>query len=614
MNFLSTKRASLRHYITFTAGSALIVISAILIVYAEIRTTVRVNQQQAAMHVVKTGLVETALALKHERLSALARNIASDGQVDIELSGGFSNLEKVLDIARANQQIALVVTAASGNILARSADRSVAIDSSLFSGTKIAISKTQLMIGLDGIPFLLHQTPIRRGDQIVGVVWVKLSITNVVDEFFPDLSGLAFRTADGIIEQISGYHIDTTFVPANTKIGILSAEGRKHFETVFIPLSFGNNDQLGDLILLREITNAAIREKFLSRLTLVAVFVIILISLGLLTRALRLGLRPLGAIVHVLEAMSQGDTKMRVRHAQMPSLPESRKSIAQEGISKNLKPDENVSRNEIGTLLGAVESFRVGIDAQNTLIAVRAQLENARLIQESLLPRRFDLHPDFDIFGHMRPALEVAGDFFDVFKLGDGRLAVLIADVSGKGLAAALFAAQASALLRAHCHQTHEPDDAIHLANQVLCERNLEDMFVTCILAVIVPETGAVAFVNAGHCSPVVLRADGKVEQIITQPDPILGIVSDFTWKRHHFNLAPGDRFLFYSDGFSEAQTQTGAMLGTEKVIKMFSSARCAKELSSKQVSSCLFDAVDGFAVGVPQTDDITIITVRFLN
>ncbi len=607
------KQPSLRYSITLTAGTALICVSIVLIAYAEIRSATKAHRQRLELHKIHVALIETSLNLKHEQLANLAKRVVSNAQVDAALFNGAENLETVLDIARENLPVVLTVTAVSGEVLATSIDRSVTIDGSLFSVPEFANAGTRLLVGSDGAPALLHHALIRRGQRVVGHVWVLLPIANVTAELFPDLAGLAFRGSDNVLMPLSGHFPVARSIEPGVRTVRFSETFGKRFEALFVPLRF-DDVFAGELVFLKENTAALAREELFSTLAYFTVFVVILISLGLLARALRLGFRPLGAIVQLLEAMSGGNTGLRYRHAGTQSLPVSGKSENQKTASENSSRVERRPHREISTLLSTVESVGAAIDANNALIAVREQLENARRIQQSLLPGRFDLHPRLDAFGYMRPALDVAGDFLDIFRLDDARIAVLVADVSGKGLAPALFAAQASAILRANCHQTQEPEEVVRLTNQALCERNPEDMFLTCILMIVAPESGAVYFVNAGHCPPVIFRFDGQVEQAVTDPEPVLGVAREFTWTTHRFDLKAGDRLLLYSDGFDEAHKENGDMLGTARVIKMFSEACSSNDVSSKQLADGLFDGIAEFAAGAPQADDITILTIRLLN
>ncbi len=605
-------RGSLRQYINIAVAFALISVSAVLLISGEIRNNARQQQTEADISTLHVGLLETLLDLQAAQLRELGRTVASDRQIDIAFRNGIEQvvLERALDSARDERPIALVLTKYPSTILASSADGSVTYDYDQFSEETITNATTQLVIGTDGAPTMLQSTPVRRGAQTEGAVHILLPLNNVIDEFFPDLAGLAFKPMGGQLTFMFGDKVDVDIASGDV-ISIVSSESGLRFEATQVSLGFGETVKLGDLVFLREITQAIQQEEFLTNFTILAVCVVIVISLGLLTRALRIGFRPLEAVVRLLDAMSQGNNRLKLRRRDRSAL-SMRHSGPVSGVD-SFDDDVDVPYREIGTILTAVESFRESIDAQRALLVVQEQLDNAKRIQQSLLPQQFDQHMGLDIFGRMRPALEVAGDFFDIFRLDDSKLAIVIADVSGKGIAPALFASQASAHFRAQCHQVHDPSAAIELANNALCERNPEDMFLTCILAVITPETGMVEFVNAGHCPPIVIRANGDVDQIETDPEPIVGVVPDFHWTRHEFQLQVGDRCLFYSDGFDEAQTSTGEMLGVHKVLEMFQSASSSQTRKSETIAASLFQGIDEFSEGAPQADDITIITLRSL-
>jgi len=605
-------RGSLRQYINVAVAFALISVSAVLLISGEIRNNARLQQTEADISMLHVGLLETLLDLQAAQLRELGRTVAADRQIDSAFRNGLDQvvLERALDGVRDERPIALILTKYPSTILASSADSSVTYDYAQFSGEPIVSATTQLVIGVDGAPTMLQSTPVRRGARTEGAVHILLPLNNVIDEFFPDLAGLAFKPAGGTLTFMFGEQVEAD-IDSDAVISMVSSQSGLRFEATQVSLGFGETAKLGNLVFLREVTQSIQQEEFLTNFTILAVCVVIFISLGLLTRALRIGFRPLEAVVRLLHAMSQGNNRLKLRQrGGRSSLVRYSGPIAR---ADPFNDDVDVPYREIGTILTAVETFRESIDAQRTLVVVQEQLENAKRIQQSLLPQKFDQHMGLDIFGQMRPALEVAGDFFDIFRLDDSKLAIVIADVSGKGIAPALFASQASAHFRAQCHQAHDPSTAIRLANNALCERNPEDMFLTCILAVITPETGMVEFVNAGHCPPIVIRANGDVDQIETDPEPIVGVVPDFDWTCHQFQLKVGDRCLFYSDGFDEAQTSTGEMLGVNTVLEMFQKASSSRTLKSETIAATLFQGIDEFSEGAPQADDITIITLRSL-
>ena len=604
------RRGSLRQQLSLSVIITLILISAMLLTSAEIRNDARAQRTQSTVSNLHLDLMETALQLKDAQLREIARRVVSDSLVGEVLSGGEIeqvDLERLLDGIRDNNSLALLLIKYPDQVLASSVEGVISDTDFFITGDRINFAETRLAIDSAGRPVLIHTTPIRSGIIIQGEVKVVLPLNDVVNDFFPDLAGLAFKTEANDIKPLFGYPPNTVFNSQSDVTSFLSSESGLRFEATYVPLRFGNNNEIGEFIFLREITQAIQQEEFLTNLTLLAIAVVIVISLGLLTRSLRIGFRPLEAVVRLLDAMSQGNDKLRLR-IKTPS------PLAHENadpVSKRYWNEIEVPYAEIRTILGAVERFRASINAQRTLLVVREQLENAKRIQQSLLPQSFDQHMKLDIFGRMRPALEVAGDFFDIFSLDNSKLAIVIADVSGKGLAPALFASQASALFRAQCHQNHDPSEALKLTNRALYERNPEDMFLTCIVAVIEPETGIVEFVNAGHCPPIVIRENGDIEQIETDPEPIVGVIPEFDWTCHQFKLKEGERCLLYSDGFDEAQKDSGEMLGVDKVLEMFSSVSTSSAEMSKAVATSLFERIDDFSEGAPQADDITIITLR---
>ncbi len=605
---------TLRRSVALTAVAALMLISAILVTYAEIRGASLTRRHTEASLRVQADLLHTMLDLHQERLGALARQIAADPEVDAVLLAGSTStdMEEALQIVQEGhpeRPTLFLVTSEGQAIASVGGHGSVALGSAVLEQAAPLFPQTQLLIDGNGSPVLAHRTPVRRGDSIVGTVWVILPIADGIDEFFPRLVGLAYHDSDGELRELFGGVPDAGTVAEVADTGprnlVLRDHGGRRLDATILPLQFGTAGANGSLVMLRDISDALTREELLTMLAFTAVLAIILLSLGLLLQKLRIGFRPLGAVVQLLGAMSSGDTKVRIR------------SSGQTGKSTSANQGENSestfrSGQEIDTLLRAVDSFRTSLDARNALIAVTEQLENARRIQQSLLPSTFSLHPEWDIHGRMRPALEVAGDFFDMFLLGDGRIVVLIADVSGKGMAPALFAAQASALLRAQCQQSDKPGKVIEAANNALCERNPEDMFLTAVLAVITPGTGYITFVNAGHCPPMLAGLDGNVRLVTTEPDMVLGVLPDLEWTSHSLVLAPGERLLFYSDGLDEAQNKAGDLLGTAGAVNMFREACVAgRGLSSQHLCELMLEQVDSFAAGAPQADDISILALH---
>ncbi len=617
------------------AAAALVAVSGIIIAYAEFRYDLVSRRYESASIEVQSGLLDTMLALYRGRLRDVARMVVLDPEIDSVLNNGASDeLNRVLERARNTllARPALAVLSASGQILATLGDEAGLVESSAAQETTTDAIRNRIIVSPSGSPFLVHYAPVRRGDVVVAQVVALLEISNGISFFFPDLIGLAFAQPVGGLFRLSGdlpaFESTLPKPDGQARLQILSSQDGRRFDVATLPLRDEEGNFSGELVLLRDISDALEREEVLATLALSSVLVIVLLSLGLLARALRLGFRPLGAVVYLLDAMARGETGLRMRNVEPPPEPESDvegvperfayHNVARQGQKSDSSSSTSLVQRsvaEIDTLLDTVERFRASIDARNALIAVQEQLESARRIQQSLLPEDFDLHPGLDFSGRMRAAQDVGGDFFDAFQVDEGRIAAVIADVSGKGIAAALFAAQASVVLRSHCQTPENLPEQIQAANNALCQRNPEEMFLTAIVAFITPRTGEVAFVNAGHCPPMIAGADGKVRLEMRPPNLVLGVLPDVDWSLHHLTLGPGESLLLHSDGFDEAQTKEGEILGRDKSMEIFGKVIGeAESPDCAAVSERILEEIDEFAGDAPQADDITLITMKLVD
>ena len=617
------------------AAAALVAVSGIIIAYAEFRYDLVSRRYESSWIEVQSDLLDTMLELYRGRLGDVSRTVVLDAEIDTALRTGSSDdLNKVLEQVRntVRERPEFIVLSASGQILATTGDEAGLVESGAVREGAIDAIRNRIVVAPGGSPFLVHYAPVRRGDVVVAQVVAYLKISNGISFFFPDLIGLALSQPTGGLLRLAGD------VPAlesalpepdgQARHLIMSSLDGRRFDVAILPLRDEDGNFSSELVLLRDISDALEREEVLATLALSSVVVIVLLALGLLARALRLGFRPLGAVVYLLDAMARGETGLRMRNVEPPPEPESDvegvperfafHSAARRGQEPGGSGSTSVVQQsvaEIDTLLDTVERFRASIDARNALIAVQEQLESARRIQQSLLPEDFDLHPGLDFSGRMRAAQDVGGDFFDAFPVDDGRVAAVIADVSGKGIAAALFAAQASVVLRSHCQTPENLPEQIQAANNALCQRNPEEMFLTAIVAFITPRTGEIAFVNAGHCPPMIAGADGKVRLEMRPPNLVLGVLPDVDWSLHHLTLGPGESLLFHSDGFDEAQTKEGEILGRDKSMEIFGKVIGEAEgQDCAGVSERILEEIDQFAGDAPQADDITLITMRLVD
>ena len=247
--------------------------------------------------------------------------------------------------------------------------------------------------------------------------------------------------------------------------------------------------------------------------------------------------------------------------------------------------------------------------------ALRAkELAMAADIQENAIPRVFPPFPDekrMDLFADMKPAREVGGDFYDFYLTGPDRLAFLVADVSDKGVPAALFMMRAKTLLK-NLAQTGRPlDEVVAAANEALCEGNAANMFVTAWVGEIDLVSGTVRYVNAGHNPPVVLRAkDGSAACLRSRPGLVLGAMPGAKYRTGEVALAPGDALYLYTDGITEQTDSNGVLFGEERLRAGLEGG--AVLAHPETCTGTVLALVEAHAAGVEQSDDRTQLLLRW--
>lgn len=242
--------------------------------------------------------------------------------------------------------------------------------------------------------------------------------------------------------------------------------------------------------------------------------------------------------------------------------------------------------------------------------AVESELRIARQIQESLLPRVFPAfpeRPEFDLYAKNSPAKDVAGDFYDFFFLDDDHLAVLIADVSGKGVPAALFMAVNRTLMKTVCQKGVGPAESVRAANEILSRDNDACMFTTLFLAVFNVRTGELTYANAGHNPPFIVSRDRRIRTLASMGDAFLGVDAEAAYHEGRSRLEPGDLLVLYTDGVTEAVTPEGAFFGEDRFIRLLADHR-DDDLAA--VWNRLSGDLDEFQKGT-QFDDITIVLLK---
>ena len=244
------------------------------------------------------------------------------------------------------------------------------------------------------------------------------------------------------------------------------------------------------------------------------------------------------------------------------------------------------------------------------------ELDLATRIQRNMLPSDFPAFPDrhdFDIYAVMDPAKEVGGDFYDFFLIDDDHLALVMADVAGKGVPAALFM-MASMIITdntAKADTDYDPGTILETANNLICAHNSADMFVTMWLGILDTKTGLLRAANAGHEYPVLRQPDGSFELIKDKHGFVLGTMEDMKYKSYELKMEPGSRLFVYTDGVPEATNAEEELFGTDRMVDALNLDPGA---SPEGILENVRRAVDEFVVDAPQFDDLTMLCIEYIG
>jgi sigma-B regulation protein RsbU (phosphoserine phosphatase) len=260
------------------------------------------------------------------------------------------------------------------------------------------------------------------------------------------------------------------------------------------------------------------------------------------------------------------------------------------------------------------DTFNAMIDNIQQITAekerIGAELNVATNIQASMLPCLFPAFPsrqEFDIYATMLPAKEVGGDFYDFFLIDEDHLAVVMADVSGKGVPAALFMVIAKTLIKNNACAGNEPQKVFATVNNMLCENNESGMFVTAFMGYLNVQSGVFRYVNAGHNPPLLKKAGGSYEFLPVKAGFILGALEDISYKEDEITLAPGDTLYLYTDGVTEALNGNNELFSNPRLLE------AADKYSKHPLQTLLVGIkaeIDAFADGAEQADDITMLAL----
>ena len=278
--------------------------------------------------------------------------------------------------------------------------------------------------------------------------------------------------------------------------------------------------------------------------------------------------------------------------------------------------------DEIETLCNSIKQMEQDINAYITnLTAVTAEKERigaelnlAQKIQTNMLPNIFPAFPersDFDVYASMAPAKEVGGDFYDFFLIDNTHIAMVIADVSGKGIPAALFMMMSKILIKNAALSGLSPAEALQRVNDQICANNHEEMFVTVWLGILDLHTGILTAANAGHEKPIVMQPNGEFETIADKHGFVIGGMPGLKYKEYTIPLEKGAKLFVYTDGVAEATNADNELFGMDRTVAALNTV---KNEDPQTILESMKESVDAFVGSAPQFDDLTMLCLEYVG
>lgn len=297
------------------------------------------------------------------------------------------------------------------------------------------------------------------------------------------------------------------------------------------------------------------------------------------------------------------------------------KRFSLENVASGVKLQDTIrQKDEIGQLAASIDQMEERIqDYVENLTKITAEkqristeLELGTRIQKAMLPSVFPPFPDrseFDLYASMDPAKEVGGDFYDFFLVDEDHLCVLIADVSGKGVPAALFMMACKIILANNAMSGKMPGRILEDTNTAICSNNQAEMFVTVWLGILEISTGKLTASNAGHEYPVLVKPDGSIELYKDKHGFIVGGMEGVSYKEYELLVEPGSKLFLYTDGVPEATDADGVMFGTER---MLSALKKDPGAIPERILENVRQSVDSFVKEAEQFDDLTMLCLEY--
>ena len=259
--------------------------------------------------------------------------------------------------------------------------------------------------------------------------------------------------------------------------------------------------------------------------------------------------------------------------------------------------------------LNHIRALETAQEARDRLVVLKRELDVAQQVQMSALPKEVPSSETHDVQALMIPAREVGGDFYDFFPLSDELIGLVIADVSGKGIPAALFTLMTRTLLKGTARDSPSPAECLGRVNELLVEDNETMIFITLFYGVFDLRNGLFRYSNGGHNPPRLIRSDSRIEELPATQNLVLGVAPGHEYHNGEVRLAPGDTLFLYTDGITEAQNVNDEEFGEERLDAKLAGLG---QLAAREIVTTVVAEVRAFAGDAPQSDDITCIAMRF--
>ena len=375
--------------------------------------------------------------------------------------------------------------------------------------------------------------------------------------------------------------------------------GREPHTTVLIPLTGSDGQVKGILCVERpmEVLNEG-RQTYLRKISIATILMLLMATLGGASYLNQQIVKPLNKVNREAKRFAAENS--------------GGENVSLEGISQIREIQE------LGCAIQKMERDTLGyMDHLTTITAekerIGTELALATRIQSNMLPSLFPAFPEreeFDIYATMNPAKEVGGDFYDFFLIDDDHLGLVMADVSGKGVPAALFMMMSKILVSNYAMMGGSPKEVLERVNNAICKNNEEDMFVTVWFGILTISTGQVTAANAGHEYPVLRKADGKFEILKDPHGLVAGCVEDMAYQEYTFTLERGGTLFLYTDGVAEAMDGQKEQFGMDRILKVLNRE---PDAAPRRILEMMQSAVEEFVGDAPQFDDLTMMALKMI-